>query len=221
MHKWHISKNFDEASQAAADFIVEKIRLSLQTRNICHIILPGGKTPAKCLSLVAQEDLPWEKIHWYLGDERCYPLGHAERNDVMLEDNLWSHLPIVNVHAMPAELGADVAANIYREVIRSIETFDIAFLGMGEDGHTASLFPGNKALTDLRSVVPVFDAPKEPKERVSLGLTTLKRAETKLILACGASKAEMLIKIKSGEKLPVNSIGDIDWFVDQLAVSDA
>ena len=221
MHKWHISKNLDEASQAAADFIVGKIRLSLQTRNICHIILPGGKTPAKCLSLVAQEDLPWGKIHWYLGDERCYPLGHAERNDVMLEDNLWSHLPIVNVHAMPAELGADVAANIYREVIRSIETFDIAFLGMGEDGHTASFFPGNKALTDIRSVVPVFYATKVPKERVSLGLSELQRAETQFNSACGAVKAEVTINIKSVKKFPVNSIGDIDWFVDQIAVNEA
>jgi len=220
MHKWHISKDFDEASQAAADFLVKKIHLSLQKNNICHIILPGGKTPAKCLSLLAQEDLPWGKIHWYLGDERCYPLGHAERNDVMLEHNLWSHLTVANVHSIPAELGADVAANMYREVIHSIEIFDIAFLGMGEDGHTASLFPDNKALTDPRSVVPVYDAPKEPSERVSLGFSTLKQAETKLILACGASKAEMLGRIKSGEPLPVNSIGNIDWFVDSLAVNE-
>lgn len=219
MHKWHISKNFDEASQAAVNFIVKKIKLSLQKNNICHIILPGGKTPAKCLSLLAKAELSWGKIHWYLGDERCYPLGHAERNDVMLENNLWSHLAVANIHTMAAELGADIAADKYREVIRSIGTFDIAFLGMGEDGHTASLFPGNKALTDPRSVVPVYDAPKEPVERVSLGLSTLKNVETKLILACGSSKAEMLVRIKSGEPFPVNSIGNINWFVDQLAVN--
>jgi len=219
MHKWHISKDFEEASQSAAEFIVKKIQQSLQKNNICHIVLPGGKTPAKCLSLLAGEDLPWEKIHWYLGDERCYPLGHEERNDVMLEKNLWSHLAVANVHAIPAELGADVAATLYREDICAIDSFDIAFLGMGEDGHTASLFPGNKALSDSRSVVPVYDSPKEPAERVSLSIVTLRRAATKIVLACGESKAEMLVRIKQGESFPVNSIGDIDWFVDQLAVN--
>ena len=219
MHKWHISKDFEEASQAAADFIVKKIQHSLQTNNSCHIVLPGGNTPAKSLELLAKENLPWEKIHWYLGDERCYPIGYEERNDVMLEKNLWSHLAVANVHVIPAELGADVAANLYREVISSIDSFDIVFLGMGEDGHTASLFPGNKALADTRSVVPVFDAPKEPAERVSLSLATLKRAETRMVLACGESKAEMLVRIKQGEDFPVNSIGNIDWFIDQQAVN--
>jgi len=220
MHKWHISKDFDGASQAAADFIVEKIQHSLQKNNSCHIILPGGNTPARCLSLLAKEDLPWGEIHWYLGDERCYPSGHAGRNDVMLEKNLWSHLAIANVHAIPAELGADSAASMYRGVIRSIDAFDIAFLGMGEDGHTASLFPDNKALMDKRSVVPVYNSPKEPGERVSLSLNTLGKAKTKLILACGSAKSKMLARIKSGEKLPVNSIGNIDWFVDRAAVHE-
>ena len=220
MHQWHVSKDFDEASQAAADFIAQKIQLSLQKNNNCHIILPGGKTPAKCLSLLAEEDLPWEKIHWYLGDERCYPSGHADRNDVMLKKNLWSLLAIANVHVIPAELGADTAASMYSEMIHSIEAFDIAFLGMGEDGHTASLFPDNKALMDKRSVVPVYDSPKEPDERVSLSLNTLNKAKIKLILACGSTKAKMLESIKSGEKLPVNSIGDIDWFVDRAAVHE-
>ena len=219
MHKWHISKDFNEASQAATDFIMKKIQQSLQKNNICHIVLPGGNTPAKCLGLLAKENLPWEKIHWYLGDERCYPLGHEDRNDVMLEKNLWSHLAVANVHAIPAELGADVAANLYREVISSIDSFDIVFLGMGEDGHTASLFPDNKALSDTRSVVPVYDSPKEPAERVSLSLVTLKRAETRMVLACGKSKSEMLGRIKQGEAFPVNSIGDIDWFLDRQAVN--
>ena len=215
MHKWHIAKDFEEASQAAADFIVKKILHSLQKNNICHIVLPGGNTPAKCLELLAKENLPWERIHWYLGDERCYPPGHEDRNDVMLEKNLWSHLAVANTHIIPAELGADIAAENYRNVIRSIEKFDIAFLGMGEDGHTASLFPDNKALSDTRSVVPVYDSPKEPAERVSLSLATLKRAETRMVLACGESKAELFVRIKQGEAFPVNLIGDIEWFIDQ------
>jgi len=220
MHNWHVLKNFDEASFAAAQFIVSQILKCLQNKSICHIALPGGNTPAKCLSLLAKENLPWEQIHWYLGDERCLPLGESDRNDVMLDNNLWSLLPVANVHTMQAELGPDVAANLYRETISDIEYFDIVFLGVGEDGHTASLFPGNLALNDKRSVVPVYHSPKAPDERVSLSISTLERAEIKLVLACGEAKREIIDKIKLGESLPVNRIGSIDWFVDALAVKE-
>ena len=220
MHNWHVLKDFDEASLSAAQFIAKQILQSLETKKSCHIVLPGGNTPAMCLSLLAKENLPWEKIHWYLGDERCLANGDPDRNDVMLEKNLWSRLPIANVHIIQAELGPDVAADLYRETIREVEYFDIVFLGMGEDGHTASLFPGNLALNDKRSVVPVYNSPKAPAERVSLGLATLKMAKTKLVLACGEGKREMLKKIKSGESFPVTSIGNVDWFVDKLATDN-
>ena len=220
MHNWHVLKNFDEASLSAAQFIASHILQCLQNKSTCNIALPGGNTPAKCLSLLAQEDLPWEQIHWYLGDERCLPPGDSERNDVMLDKNLWSILPVANMHTIPAELGPEEAAKLYRESISDIEYFDIVFLGMGEDGHTASLFPGNLALNDKRSAVPVYNSPKAPAERVSLSLSTLEQAKIKLVLACGEAKREMIDKIKSGESLPVNSIGSIDWFVDELAVND-
>ncbi len=219
-HQWHIHNDFTELSQAAADFIADKILQSIQQKNCCHIILPGGNTPALCLSLLELKPLPWEKIHWYLGDERCYPLGHTERNDVMLEKNLWSKLPVSNSHPIPAELGPAVGASVYRKMINDIEQFDIAFLGMGEDGHTASLFPGNKALHDERSVVAVYNSPKAPDERVSMGMNTLKNALCRIVLASGEGKADIISQIQSGDALPINSIGDIEWFVDKAAIRE-
>lgn len=217
-HQWHIYNNFDELSQAAADFIADKIVQSIQQKDSCHIILPGGNTPVLCLSLLQQKALPWEKIHWYPGDERCYPLGHAERNDVMLEKNLWSKLPVSNSHPIPAELGSAVGASVYRKMINDIEQFDIAFLGVGEDGHTASLFPENKALNDERSVVAVYNSPKAPDERVSMGMSTLKNAHCRVVLASGEGKADIIRQIKAGDALPINCIGNIDWFIDRKAV---
>ena len=96
---------------------------------------------------------------------------------------------------------------------------DIAFLGMGEDGHTASLFPGNAALGDLRSVVPVYHSPKPPSERVTLSLDTLNKADCRVILTGGSAKATIINRIKEGGALPVNSIGDINWFVDNEALN--
>jgi 6-phosphogluconolactonase len=219
MHKWFVYNEFDEASKAAADFIATRIKDSIQQKGVCHVALPGGNTPAKCLAYLSDKTLQWNKVHWYLGDERCYPKGHAERNDVMLENNLWSRISKTNIHTIFAERGAEQAAADYREVISSIDYFDIVFLGMGEDGHTASLFPGNEALHDTRSVIPVYNAPKLPDERVSLSLTTLSKAQCRLVLVGGAGKSAVIAQITSGEELPINRLGDCYWFVDVAAAS--
>ena len=219
MHKWFVYKEFDEAAKAAAEFLASNILACIEKKDICHVILSGGNTPPRCLVHLVTKALPWDKIHWYPGDERCVARGHADRNDVMLEKYLWSQLGTTNVHTMPAELGAEKAAAAYRDIIRDIDHFDIAFLGMGEDGHTASLFPGNAALDDNRSVVPVYNSPKPPSERVSLSMNTLRNTNIKMVLAGGDAKAEIINRIKSDEPLPVNCIGDIDWYIDAAAAS--
>jgi len=215
MHNWFVYKDFESLSQAAADFIENEIQSCLSHNDICHVALPGGNSPVLCLNLLAEKNLPWSKIHWYLGDERCYPQNHSERNDVMLQKNLWSRVGKTNIHLIPAELGAEKAAEVYREIIGYFSAFDLVFLGLGEDGHTASLFPGNDALDDFRSVIPVFDSPKPPSHRVSLSIETLKKARNRIILTSGVSKAEVIKRIKQGEDLPVNRIGDINWFIDE------
>ncbi len=218
MHNWHVYNTFDEASEAAAHFLAAQIEENIRNKGICHVALPGGNSPQACLNYLLIKSLPWDKIHWYPGDERCYASGHSDRNDVMLQKNLWSRIDNAHVYRMPAEQGADKAATMYREIISAIDNFDIVFLGMGEDGHTASLFPDNIALQDTRSVVPVYNAPKPPAERVSLGLNTLKAAQCRMVLTGGVGKAAIIQKIKENVLLPVNSIGDINWFVDEAAV---
>ncbi len=219
MHKWFVYKEFDQAAKAAADFIAHTIEASIQKNNICHVALPGGSTPKYCLTCLADKKLPWEKVHWYLGDERCFPKGHAERNDVMLEKYLWSKISDTHIYRMQAEKGAEAAATAYRDVVAEFDCFDLAFLGLGEDGHTASLFPDNAALGDTRSVIPVYHSPKPPSERVSLSVTTLKSALNRVVLVGGNEKAAVIAQIKNNEPLPVNCLGDIFWYVDEAAVS--
>ena len=219
MHKWFIYKELDQAAKAAADYIADIIENTLQQNDVCHIALPGGNTPKYCLSYLAKRNLPWNKVYWYLGDERCFPKGHAERNDVMLEKYLWSKISSTHVFRMPTELGAEQAAAVYRDVIATFDHFDIAFLGIGEDGHTASLFPGNDALNDARSVIPVYNSPKAPSERVSLSIETLRLALNRIVLVGGIEKSDIIMRIKKDEYLPINSLGDIHWYVDEAAVS--
>ena len=218
MHKWSVFSEFDDASKAAADFIAERIEDSIRKRGVCHVILPGGNTPSRCLAYLASKKLPWNQVHWYPGDERCYPAGHAERNDVMLEMNLWSKIAVTHIHRIPAEFGAEKAASDYGEIISTVGIFDIAFLGMGEDGHTASLFPDNEALHDPRPVVPVHNSPKPPPDRVSFGMDTLRKASCRIVLTGGSEKSDVIAQIKEGKLLPINCLGDIHWYVDEAAV---
>ena len=129
MHSWHVYENFRNAEQAAADYIANQISLALIKKDVCHIVLPGGNTPKICLHLLAEKNLRWEKCHWYLGDERCYEKNHPERNDMMLKNNFWSRIGNTNIHVIPAELGAEQGASVYRTLIDATGPIDIAFLG--------------------------------------------------------------------------------------------
>ncbi len=220
VHRWQCHADAAAAARACAEHLGARIAAVLETQDLCHVALPGGRTPAGCLAHLAELSLPWERVHWYLGDERCLPPGDAERNDNMIEQHLWRVIdaPASNRHPIPAELGAEQAAEFYAGLIDALDRIDIVLLGMGEDGHTASLFPDNPALEDERAVVPVYHAPKPPGERVSLGITTLQAAAERVVLTTGAGKRDAIGQIKAGVALPINRIGNLLWFTDRAAV---
>ncbi len=220
MKKFNVYANPEAVAQAAADYLFQQITNCVKKKGLCHVVLPGGSTPARCLELLAEQLLPWENIHWYPGDERCYQVGHAERNDTMINAKLFSQQQDVvkNFHPIPAELDPEQGAQAYSALLDATAGMDIVVLGMGEDGHTASLFPGNVALDDRRSAVPVYDAPKPPLKRISLSLNTLRNAGESIVIATGGSKREALKKLKEGIALPVGLIEADVWFVDEAAV---
>jgi len=210
----------DQVALEAAKYINQRIKYFVEQKGVCHVVLPGGTTPQHCLEYLSGMDLPWDKVHWYPGDERCYPAGHAERNDTMILKALFSegdHV-VENFHSIPAELGPELGAERYSELFESVALFDLVILGMGEDGHTASLFPGNDALKNTSFAVPVFDSPKPPSERVSIGLSVLNEASERIVIATGSNKSEAFKKLNDGERLPVAMINPDKWFVDEQAV---
>ena len=220
MSEFKVYADEGSVAQAAAAYLFQQITSCVAERGLCHVVLPGGSTPARCLQLLAEKPLPWENIHWYPGDERCYPVGHAERNDTMMSNKLFSQQKNLseNFHAIPAELGPEQGAEDYAALLDATDGMDIVVLGMGEDGHTASLFPGNAALEDRRSAVPVYGAPKPPSERISISLNTLRKAGERIIIATGDNKREALTKLKAGKDLPVAMVEPDVWFLDEAAL---
>ncbi len=219
MHNWHIHPDAETVSHAAADYLATRIHNVLAERDSCHVALPGGTTPAACLRRLATMDLPWARIHWYLGDERCLPVGDPERNDTLLAACLWNlaDIPEANCHRVRAELGPVAGATDYSEQIALAGHLDVVLLGMGEDGHTASLFPDNPALALTEAVVPVFNSPKPPPERVSLSIPTIQAADLRIALVTGTGKAPALAEVRAGQPLPINRVGPLELFTDQLA----
>jgi 6-phosphogluconolactonase len=190
-----------------------------------RVALAGGSTPRATYDRLSRELLPWDRIFFYWGDERCVPVGHADRNDRMADEALLSRvaLPAGNIHRIPAELpDSEDAARRYEALLNF--KFDYVFLGLGADGHTASLFPGTPAVTEAtRRAVPVW-VEAQKSRRITLTLPVLNEAQNISFLAVGAEKAPMLARVcglRPTPALPASLVrpasGRLVWFVDAAA----
>lgn len=167
---------------------------AIYERGVFRLVLAGGTTPARAYDLLAQTAQDWDRWEIFWGDERCLPIDHPERNSRM-------SLPAKHCYPIPAELGAEQAAAAYAQTIADKLPFDLVLLGMGEDGHTASLFPGFVPTSHL--TVAVFNAPKPPPERVSLSVEALQACRQQLVLVTGVGKAQALAAWQAGADLPI------------------
>jgi 6-phosphogluconolactonase len=202
--KTRLFETADEVAAAAADLILAQADAAIAARGAFRLVLAGGSTPTAAYRLLATRDARWDAWHIYFGDERCLRLDDAERNSVMAAGALLARvaIPPAQVHPIPAEQGAAAAAAAYETRVRDALPFDLVLLGMGEDGHTASLFPGHAIASDPL-VVPVHDAPKPPSDRVSLTPKALCHSAQILLLITGAGKHDALERWRAGEPLPV------------------
>lgn len=217
-----VHDNLEEMSIAVARRIAQIAADAIAERGVFRIALAGGETPRACYRQLCVLPVEWQKVQVYFGDERCLPHGDAQRNDRMAHETLLGHvsIPPGNVHAIPAERGARIAAVEYAALLESALPFDLVLLGMGEDGHTASLFPGNPAAEQEGVVVPVFNALKPPSERVSLGMATLNAAREKVFLVAGKGKRMALGRIARGIALPAARVAGAEWHIERAALPD-
>ena len=175
-----------------------------------RVVLAGGNTPRAAYQRLRDARADWGAWHIYFGDERCVPRDDPARNSRMAEQAWLDHvaIPALQRHPIPAELGALAAARAYGASLRSVAAFDLVLLGLGEDGHTASLFPGHDWGESRGSpaALAVLDAPKPPRERVSLSAARLSDTRDVLFMVSGASKREALAQWRAGAGIPARAI---------------
>ena len=235
---------FDDAeavARAAAGRVAELARLSISERGSFTLALSGGNTPRRVYELLASAEfaglVEWERVHVFFGDERAVPPDHAESNYRMAAESLLSRVavPAENVHRIEGLGDAAANASDYESEMRSLfgedaewPRLDLVLLGMGDDGHTASLFPGTSALEETRLWVAANWVEKLGAWRVTLTAPAINAARHVLFLVSGAAKAERLREVLRGERdparLPSQLIrprdGTLEWFADRAAAAE-
>ena len=204
---WQYLPDAAAVTAAATALILSAADAAIAARGEFRLVLAGGTTPEKVYRQLGTIQADWTRWQIYFGDERCLPPTDPERNSRMAA-TAWldqGGVPRQNVHPIPAELGPQAAAQQYARQVAAARPFDLVLLGMGEDGHTASLFPGHVHPTG-EQVHAISDAPKPPPERVSLSRDALSDSCDVLILVTGASKREAVRRWRAGEDLPIAHI---------------
>jgi 6-phosphogluconolactonase len=201
----------EDVARVAADQIVAALNGGART-----LVLAGGNTPKRCYELLAGADVAWGRVTVLFGDERCVPPDHPDSNYRLAREALLDRVAPATVHRIAGELGPDEAAAAYDRIVGALSPLDVVLLGAGEDGHTASLFPGHPELQAKGFAVGVRDAPKPPPDRVSLTLPALRGARKVIVLATGAGKADAVASARRGE-VPSGMIAGALWLLDRAA----
>ena len=219
----------------AAKLFIKNAQAAIRSRKRFSVALSGGNTPRLLYEKLATSSLAssldWKLVHLFWGDDRCVPPDDPESNYTMVSDTLLNHVPIPveNIHRIHGEPSPVQAANRYDTELRAFfgetPSFDLVLLGLGEDGHTASLFPGSPALSETKrwAVEVEHTTPPPPLVwRVTLSLPVLNAAQQVVFLVSGVGKARILSQVlKGGTFLPAEliqpAIGELVWLVDKQA----
>ncbi len=233
-----IYPDIDTLSQDAAQYIVGIANESIADRGRFTIALSGGNTPRKTYGLLGSEpyssQIDWKLVHIFWSDERCVPPDSPDSNYRMAHEELLSKISIPNlqVHRMPADMpDRDAAAQEYTDEMRrifgtdDIPDFDLIQLGMGPEGHTASLFPHQASLHETRRLVMPVSVPKPPPDRLTFTPPLLNAARNVLFLVTGEDKADALKAVLEGkyqpDEYPAQIVsppnGEVEWIVDRDA----
>jgi 6-phosphogluconolactonase len=228
-------------TRAAANLFAARAAEAVSAQGRFTAALSGGKTPVALYDLLAKNpfasQIPWARVHLFWGDERCVPPDHGDSNYRLVRERLINHVPIppANVHRMPAEMDTVEAAARYEEQLREFfaphgggfPVFDLVLLGLGEDGHTASLFPGTRALRESARWVLGHYVDAQKGWRITLTPPVINAARMVAFIVAGAGKAAVVKEILEGpfgpDTLPAQIVrpagGDLVWMLDREAAA--
>jgi len=219
-----------ELAEAAASWTAERITGAVTARRACYLALAGGETPRGCYERLARppyrDSLPWGSVFVYWSDERQVPLDDPASNYAMAKAALLDHVPIPPAQVFP--LVADPTPTWRRVPVDAAgrPRFDVIHLGLGDDGHTASLFPGSPVLQEVRALVAVVhNAPKPPPERLTFTFPVINAARAVLFMVQGASKREALARVRRRDPdVPASHVqpvdGELQFLVDRAAMGE-
>jgi 6-phosphogluconolactonase len=227
--------SLNDLSRAAAVGVVQVVADAIEQRGRCAIVLSGGRTPVTLYRLLAttyRDNVDWACVHLFWGDERWVSATDPRSNYRMARESLLDHVPCLPDHIHPMPVDAESPDAAARQYERTLRTFlgdagpgpDLFLLGMGADGHTASLFPESPALEErTRWVVPAF-APVEPRQRITLTMAAINRALDIFLLVAGSDKQSAFAQAVSGHadprRWPVAMVqptaGNLTWFVTPM-----
>lgn len=230
-----VVEDAETAARTAAERIAAAIADARARRGVAHVAIAGGSTPARTYELLPQLVDDWRDVHLWFGDERCVPLDHPESNHALLADTLLAALPAGAprpvVHAVegagdddPAAAAAGYERELRETVGTPLPVLDFVLLGLGEDGHTASLFPDDAALEERERLCIAVHGRKPPFERVTLTLPVLRGGRAIAVLTAGASKAWAVGAMLAGPsaRVPASLLGEgarVELIVDRAGAS--
>ena len=239
MNDLRIFSTKSELGQHAAALVADAAARATTERGQFTVAISGGSLPKIIAPALTAEPLreqvQWQTWHLFFADERCVPLDHPDSNYKLTHEQLLAHVPIPTPQIYPInyQLPPPSAATEYETKLKqcfgdapSPPRFDVILLGMGPDGHTASLFPGHMLLSEqTRRVAAITDSPKPPPERITLTLPVLNAARQVIFIATGSSKAELLPQVlKPASRLPAGMVrlaaGQLHWLVDEAAATN-
>lgn len=233
-----IDRDAEGLAHAVAARFVTKLVDAQSNGGVAQVVLTGGRVAAVVYRAVAESPartaIDWRRVEFWWGDERFLPAGDPDRNETQAQEALLSRVDVdpARVHPMPADTGQgpEAAAAAYAEQLAAVAedgaqapTFDVVMLGVGPDGHVASLFPGYPALAETElTAVPVHDSPKPPPTRISLTFPVLDQAREVWFVVSGEDKAEAVGQALKGADLPAAKPKGLDrtlWLLDEAAAS--
>lgn len=213
----------------AAGFILNEIRAAIAARGLCRLALSGGNTPRAVHAEMVKQgaDIRWDHVQFTFSDERCVPPDHPESNYLLARESLFEPIaaPAGNVFRMRGEIESHAAAAEYEALLAAVAArfgepryvHDLVLLGMGPDGHTASLFPGHPGLAETsRNIIAIDDSPKPPPQRVTMTLPLFNAARHACFLVTGADKHALVEDIVAGRSaLPAALVcpARVTWLV--------
>lgn len=234
----HIYKDSETLSSATAKFIADHIAATLKTQSRYTIALSGGSTPVRLHQLLAhspyKEQIDWSRLHIFWGDERAVPFNDDRNNAKMAYETLLNFVPVPadQIHVMRTDIDPTASAAEYEKILHqyfdnTASSFDLVLLGMGDDGHTLSLFPGMPVIHEEKLWATAFWLQAQDMYRITLTRTIVNRSACVVFLTSGAKKAHALKEVLKGASNPdlypsqvIKPMGELHWFVDEAAAAD-